>query len=420
MLKSKYLIGLTGSIACYKTCHLISQIVKLGHDVQIVATASALKFIGEATLEGLSHRPVMSDNFTRGHMMDHISLARWADIFIIAPLTASHLSKFAIAASDDLLSTLYLAYERNKPLFIAPAMNTTMYNHPATQANLQLLRNWGATVIEPSTGLLACGENGVGKMAEPDDILNQVSQKVLAPSTQKRAKRLLITYGGTQEPIDSVRSITNFSTGRTGCQLIEALAKLGHHLSALAGSQALKSTSTPNLAVFMSHQDLSEKLTRELQNNYFDAVIHLAAVSDFSVESIRIADGEFSPAPVNLKLSSAEAITLKLKKTAKIVTRLKSVSKNPKIKVIAFKLTSTLDQAARRQAATQLFESPDIDCVIHNDLNEIHIEKDAHPFLLFQRNSEPIFLKNVSTLAFAIDSVLENKFDNEVTHDSVP
>lgn len=421
MLKSKYLVGITGSIACYKTCHLISQLVKAGHEVQVVATTSALKFVGEATLEGLSRRPVVSDNFSNGHMMDHITLARWADVFIVAPLTASHLSKFAVGASDDLLSTLVLAYERHKPMYLAPAMNATMYSHPATQANLHLLSSWGAKIIEPASGLLACGEDGIGKMAEPDSILDFIKQTSCS-------KRLLVTYGGTQEPIDSVRSITNLSTGQTGRQLIENLCKLGHHVSALAGAHAVKTSSAQTLTTFTSHHDLSQKLTRELQNNDFDGVIHLAAVSDFSVDNILISGRELSPVPANLKLSSDDTVTLKLKRNSKIIKNLKATARNKNIKVIAFKLTNTLDHAAREAASIKLLTSSNVDYVVHNDLNEIDNDQGIHPFLLFRSNSKPIALKNINELALAIDTILQNKFLepvqegllDEVTHDLVP
>lgn len=434
--KSKFLIALTGSIASYKTCYLISELVKAGHEVQVLATSTALKFVGEATLEGLSRRVVLNDNFTRGHMMDHISLARWADVFIIAPLSANHLSLFATGAASDLLSTLFLAYERHKPLFLAPAMNATMYNHPATQANLQLLKNWGANIIWPSSGLLACGEDGLGKMAEPDQILDIVFQSEFLHANQSKPagkstadsisnkntrKKLLIAYGATQEPIDSVRFITNLSTGKTGSQLTDDLIQLGHDVSVLIGAQALKPLSTKNYTTFSSHQDLHEKLSLELKNNYYDAVIHLAAVSDFSVDSICISGDKFLPSLENVKLSSESNITLNLKKNIKIVNTLKPISKNKNIKVIAFKLTNTKDFETRHSAAIKLLNSENIDCVIHNDLNTIDIKNDIHPFLVFRHCVKPSPLTSVQELALTIDTLLKSNFsqNREVTHDSL-
>ncbi len=425
-MRSKILIGLTGSIACYKTAHVISQLTKIGHEVQVVATSSALNFIGEATLEGLSHRPVLSDNFTRGHMMDHISLARWADVFVVAPLSASHINKFALGASDDLLSTIYLAYEQSKPLLVAPAMNATMYSHPSVQKNLELIRTWGAQVIEPQSGILACGEDGLGKMAEPEEILRVIEKQLnrktsettvtRQPKTTAKPKRLLVTYGGTQESIDGVRSITNFSTGRTGNELINWLTKQGHEVYALAGAQALKPSTVHQFQTFTTYQDLATKVYSLLNTKFFDAVLHLAAVSDFSVDRIVMGARELTPSQ-DLKLSSDESIILKLKTNAKIVNTLKASSKNSNVQVFAFKLTKTLSKVERQTAALKLLHSTGVDYVVLNDLNEISIEKNLHPFVLFSHRGSPMSIQSVEELAMALDKILAAANRAEAKHD---
>lgn len=436
MSKYKFLVGVTGSIACYKTCTLISQLVKSGHEVQVVATRSAFNFVGAATLEGLSGRPVACEQFVSGQMMDHIALARWADIFVVAPLTASHLGHFANGIADDLLSTLFLAFEPTKPFYIAPAMNTKMLEHPATQENLKRLTAWGTHVISPNSGRLACGEEGAGKMAEPEEIfkivtaeLNLSKNQILSDEKSElpiafdknlqnlsHARTILVTYGGTQEPIDGVRSITNFSTGRTGSELIDLLSAQGHRVTALAGVTAVKAESANNLIRFTSHSDLQNKIKTELQNYNYDTVIHLAAISDYTVERVVTSQGEHPPTE-DQKLSSNESLTLKLKKTSKIVTSLKELSKNKNITVIGFKLTKTLDPEFRKSAALQLLNSADIDYVVQNDLNEIHAEKNIHPFTLYKHNAEPFRLQSVHELAVAIDTILEKHIEREVQND---
>lgn len=169
MSRAKVLFFLTGSIACYKACHAISRLVQAGVSVQTVATPAALRFVGPATLEGLTGKRVLSDMWEEGRAMDHINCAREADLAIVCPATANTLNRLAAGLADDLTGALFLAWEhKSKPWFVAPAMNTFMWNHPATQASVETLTGWGVRVIEPAEGLLACGENGAGRLAEPD------------------------------------------------------------------------------------------------------------------------------------------------------------------------------------------------------------------------------------------------------------
>jgi phosphopantothenoylcysteine decarboxylase/phosphopantothenate--cysteine ligase len=179
MSGSKILFQLSGSIACYKACFVISKLVQDGNEVQVVATQSALRFVGEATLEGLSGKPVFSDSFQSGRMMDHIQLARWADLAILCPASASAINRLASGLAEDALGAIFLAYELGKkPYLLAPAMNHQMLSHPATLSSLAKLESWGATLLPTGEGRQACGEIGEGRLLEPDAILERV-RKVL-------------------------------------------------------------------------------------------------------------------------------------------------------------------------------------------------------------------------------------------------
>jgi len=179
-MKKKILIQLTGSIAAYKSCSLISRLVQNGFDVKTVSTQSAFQFVGAATLEGLTGHPVLSDDpglsgvFTRGAMMDHIHLVKWADLILLCPATANSINKLAQGIADDWIGAIFMSNNFKKPYWIAPAMNTQMYQHPATQASLKRLKEWGATVFETESGTLACGDEGEGRLINPDAIYDRI------------------------------------------------------------------------------------------------------------------------------------------------------------------------------------------------------------------------------------------------------
>jgi phosphopantothenoylcysteine decarboxylase/phosphopantothenate--cysteine ligase len=165
------LFQLSGSIACYKACSVVSGLVRDGHSVQCVASESALKFIGAATLEGLAGRELLTETFQPGRWMEHIELNRWADLSILCPATANRLNKMATGIADDLLGNLWLTHDFEKPIFVAPAMNTRMWTHPVTQESLATLERLGVRILRPGAGSLACGEIGEGRLMEPEAIL---------------------------------------------------------------------------------------------------------------------------------------------------------------------------------------------------------------------------------------------------------
>jgi len=173
--KPRVLFLLSGSIACYKACFAISRLVQAGVEVRTVATPSALRFVGKATLEGLTGQPVATDLWEPGRAMEHIGLARWADLALVAPATANTINRLAGGAADDLVGALFLAWElKKKPWWIAPAMNVAMYQHPITQASLQKLSGLGVTVLPTGDGALACGEEGAGRLLEPEKLVMDV------------------------------------------------------------------------------------------------------------------------------------------------------------------------------------------------------------------------------------------------------
>lgn len=167
---SKFLFKFSGSIAAFKACALVSRLVQEGHEVQTVMSRSAHQFIGAATLEGLTGRPVISDVFEHGRQMDHIHLNRWADAVLLCPATAQSINSLAAGIGEGVISTFFLAHDFSKPYFLVPAMNQAMYRHPATQSAMQLLREWGVRFIEGAEGHQACGETGMGRMAEPEAV----------------------------------------------------------------------------------------------------------------------------------------------------------------------------------------------------------------------------------------------------------
>ena len=222
MLKGKtILLGVTGGIAAYKSASLASLLVKAGAEVRVIMTENATKFISPITFETLTGHKCVTDTFDRNFefKVEHISLAQKADAIIIAPATANIMAKLAHGIADDMLTTTVLASKA--PKIISPAMNTAMYENPITQDNIAILKKYGMTVIEPSSGLLACGDIGAGKMPEPEVILQYILRACAFEKDMKGLK-VLVTAGSTQESIDPVRYITNHSTGKMGYNIAKA------------------------------------------------------------------------------------------------------------------------------------------------------------------------------------------------------
>lgn len=359
----KILIGISGSIAAFKIASVISYFKKAGWEIRVIATPSALKFIGEATLEGLSGHAVLTSDFTPGHMMSHIDLARWADVFLIAPATAKTLAGLATGAGDGILHSTYLAYETHKPVLVAPAMNSQMLSHPATQSALRTLRARGTQLLQTDAGLLACGETGDGRMMEPENIIIAVEQATL--SVQK-TNSVLITMGGTRVPIDQVRAITNTSTGKTGALLADTLLRKGYDVTVIAAKSALKPRLVKKCFLFDTFDDLKVLLESKLNSETYNTIVHMAAVSDFTL-----------PAPM-AKIPSGQPLELRLQPTPKLITMIRKLA--PQSHLIGFKLTVDASPETVEKSVDSVFNNG-ADAVIHNDLSQI--SSTAHKLTLY-------------------------------------
>ena len=235
-MKKHVLIGISGGIAAYKSLTLIRSFVKNDYEVKVVATDHALEFVTPLTIETLSGNKLYNNMFQTGQerTTEHIALAQWADVFVVAPATANIIGKYAHGLADDALSTTLLAYK--KILFMAPAMNDAMWDNEAVQANLKILQSRGVKILEPGSGFLACNSEGKGRMMEPEKIFEAIDNYLCGKNSGLRA---LVSAGGTQEPIDAVRYIGNRSSGLMGFCLAESLAQKGVQVDLISGPTSL-------------------------------------------------------------------------------------------------------------------------------------------------------------------------------------
>ncbi len=279
-------VAVTGGIAAYKTVHLVRDLVRAGHEVHVVPTADALRFVGLPTWEALSRNPVTTSVHDDVARVRHVSLGQQADVVIVAPATANTIAKMAAGIADDLLGTTLLA--TTAPVVIAPAMHTEMWRHPATTANMATLRSRGVIVVGPDDGLLTGGESGPDRMSEPADILRAALSAVSAPDLE--GLRVLVSAGGTREPLDPVRFIGNRSSGRQGIALSLAAADRGAEVDLVAAhvEAAVLASAASHPRIRITHVGT----TAELQDavvaaaSVADVVVMAAAVSDYRVSEV--------------------------------------------------------------------------------------------------------------------------------------
>ncbi len=285
MLSGKNIvIGVTGGIAAYKACDIVSRLKKLGAGVDVIMTASAAEFVSPLTFQSLSQNPVTTDMFERPLNWDikHISLAQKADMFLIAPATANIIGKIANGIADDMLSTTVMAAKC--PVLIAPAMNTGMYENAVVQKNIKMLQNLGYQFIEPESGRLACGDEGKGKLASPESIVARIIEHFML-GEKLRGKNILVTAGPTIEPIDPVRYITNRSTGKMGYAIAAAAAKRGANVTLVSGKTHIDPPS--GISKFISVEstiDMQKAVMENFEEN--DAIIKSAAVADYRPKNV--------------------------------------------------------------------------------------------------------------------------------------
>lgn len=285
MLKGKKVVlGITGSIAAYKSCLIIRALVKQGADVQVVITPAGKEFITPITLSALTHKPVVSEFFSQrdGTWNSHVDLGLWADAMLIAPATASTIGKMANGIADNMLITTYLSMKA--PVFVAPAMDLDMYAHPSTQKNLETLKQYGNHIIEPQSGFLASGLEGKGRMEEPENIVKALDSFFEAAAQQSplSKKKILITAGPTYEKIDPVRFIGNYSSGKMGFALAAECARRGAEVTLVAGPVGLPTPDGVKRIDVESCQEMFEASVNAFPQ--MDAAILCAAVADFRPE----------------------------------------------------------------------------------------------------------------------------------------
>ena len=297
MLQGKtVVIGVTGGIAAYKIASLVSMLKKQHANVRVIMTENATNFITPVTFESLTGTKCLVDTFDRNFefQVEHISLAKQADIFMIAPATANVIAKVAHGLADDMLTTTFLACK--KPKYIVPAMNTQMYENPITQDNLEICRKYGMHVIEPVSGYLACGDTGAGKMPEPETLFEYILQEIAFPK-DLAGKKILVTAGPTQEAIDPVRYITNHSTGKMGYAIARAGARRGAEVTLVSGPVNQTVPLGVTLVPVVSARDMFEAVTSRSAKQ--DAIIKSAAVADYrpavvGTEKTKKSDGDMS------------------------------------------------------------------------------------------------------------------------------
>lgn len=297
MLKGKTVIlGVCGGIAAYKIPNLASMLVKSGANVHVLMTENAAQFITAVTFETLTGHKCIIDTFDRNFEfnVEHVSLAKQADVFLAAPATANVIGKLAHGICDDMLTTTAMACKC--PMLIAPAMNTRMYENPILQDNLDILRKYSMTVIDPAAGRLACGDTGAGKMPEPEELFDYICQAIEYPK-DLAGKKVLVTAGPTREALDPVRFITNHSTGKMGYALAKAAARRGAEVTLVSGPVSIPAPRFVKVVPVESARQMFEAVTSLAPEQ--DAVIKAAAVADYrpaevASEKIKKSDGSMS------------------------------------------------------------------------------------------------------------------------------
>ena len=349
MLKGKKIVlGITGSIAAYKSCLIIRALIKHGAEVQVVITPSGKEFITPITLSALTHKPVISEFFSQrdGTWHSHVDLGLWADAMLIAPCTASTLGKMAHGVADNMLITTYLSMKA--PVFIAPAMDLDMYQHPSTQANLQQLKSYGNHIIEPASGFLASGLEGKGRMEEPEKIVEQLDI-FFNSSADLRGKHIMITAGPTYEKIDPVRFIGNYSSGKMGYALAEECYRRGAEVTLISGPVSLSCSEGIRRIDVESCKEMYEQAIKAFPQQH--AAILCAAVADFKPENV---------AETKIKREKDDLL-LRLKPTQDIASTLGKMKTSDQ-RIIAFALETNNEELN----AKQKLEKKNADFIVMN------------------------------------------------------
>lgn len=348
-LKGKSIvIGVTGGIACYKCCEVVSSLRKRGADVFVVMTKNATEFVSPLTFETLSNNRVVYDTFDRDFEweVEHVSLAKRADLFVVAPCTANFAGKLASGIADDFLTTTAMAMKC--PIILAPAMNTNMITSPSYVKNEAELRSRGIIFVESNSGFLACGDNGKGRMAEPAQII-EVIENTLYPKRDFEGKTVLVTAGATKEPIDPVRYITNHSSGKMGVAIANEALKRGANVILVSGSISVKEDAGIEKISVTTTQQMYEAVMNNLEKA--DIIIKAAAPADYKVK--------YNPNKIK-----SEKLVLEFEKNPDIAKAVGENKGNKKLVVFSAETENLIENAT-----TKLIKK-NADMVVANDVTK--------------------------------------------------
>lgn len=352
MEKKTIVIGVCGGIAAYKSAQLASNLYKKGYDVHVIMTKNATEFITPLTFETLTHNRVSVGTFDRNYQYDvnHISLAKRADLFVLAPASANCIAKVAHGIADDMLTTTFLA--ANCPKLIAPAMNTGMLNNPITQSNLEKCKEYGMVVIESDSGYLACGDVGKGRLAEIEDIEDAIDY-LLVKNKPLVGVNVVVTAGPTQEDIDPVRFITNHSSGKMGYSLAKAARNLGANVTLITGPVSLRRPVFIDIVAVRTAEDMFQAVDN-LKNQY-DILVKSAAVSDYKASFVN---------PYKIK-KQGQHQTLDLMMNKDILATMGQIKRDDQV-ICGFAMeTENLEENA-----TKKLLGKNADLIVANQLNE--------------------------------------------------
>ncbi len=392
----KIVLGITGSIAAYKACHIIRGLIKQGAGVQVVITPAGKEFITPITLSALTSKPVISDFFAQrdGTWHSHVQLGLWADAMLIAPATACTIGKMAHGIADNMLITTYLSMKA--PVFVAPAMDLDMYAHPSTQQNLEILKRYGNHIIEPGTGFLASHLEGKGRMQEPEEIIRKLDAYFRQAETLS-GKRILITAGPTYEKLDPVRFIGNYSSGKMGFALAEECAARGAEVELVCGPVALQAK---HPRIHRTDVECTEEMYQAAVKQFpqTDVAILCAAVADFTPQNT--ADNKIK--------REGNKLMLELLPTKDIATELGKL-KTPRQKMVGF----ALETEKANEHAREKLKRKNLDFIVMNSLQDegAGFQCDTNKVTLISETEEiPLALKSKKEVAEDIVNYLIKLF----------
>ena len=354
VLQGKHIVlGVTGGIAAYKACELTSRLRKAGADVHVIMTHNAEQFVGKQTFETLSANPVCTDTFKReaAWEVEHVALAKQADLFVIAPATANIIGKMASGIADDMLSTTVMAASCN--VLLAPAMNTGMWQNAAVQSNVALLKSRGILFEGPEGGYLACGDSGTGRMSEPETLFERCVS-ILCAEKDLAGLKVLVTAGPTREALDPVRFITNHSSGKMGCAIAERAHSRGAEVTLVLGPSSIAAPAGVKKIDVVSTQDLCDVMTAEAPGH--DIVIQAAAPADFTPVAF---------SGTKIKKEKSDTVTFEFRKTPDVAKTIGKLKKAGQTFVGFAAETDSIEQNALKK-----LDSKNLDMIVANNILE--------------------------------------------------